>query len=197
MVKKSVLCAMYCRSLALLLILGFAGCASAPGAGGHFGRAGTKANVFVTPAHENVQRVAVLPFKAATELIGASVSDMFVTELLRTHRYELIERSQLANILGEAEIALSGLTTGQAAQVGKMAGADAVIIGTVSEYENVAQWGYALPVVGISVRMIDSESGRIIWSVDHAERGERRSTLAQHSRTVVHEMTAALYRQIR
>lgn len=180
----------------LLLSMGLTGCAQT-GGGAHFGGAGRRANVFVTPEHSPVQTVAVLPFRAATELIGSSVSDMFVTEILKTRRYELIERSQLAGVLGEAEVALSGLTTGQAAQLGQMVGADAVIIGTVSEYENVAQRGYTLPVVGVSVRMIDSTSGRILWSVDHAAQGPRGTTLAQHSRSVVHEMTAALYRQIR
>lgn len=187
----------FCMGLAgLLLSMGLTGCATT-GSDAHFGRAGRGVNVFVTPEHRGVQTVAVLPFRAATELIGSSVSDMFVTEILKTRRYQLIERSQLAGVLGEAEVALSGLTTGQAAQLGKMVGADAVIIGTVSEYENVAQRGHALPVVGVSVRMIDSGSGRILWSVDHAAQGQRGTTLAQHSRSVVHEMTAGLYRQIR
>lgn len=188
------------RSYFALLLASFlvAGCAtSTDGPAGHFGAAGRSANVFVTPEHRAVQKVAVLPFRAATELIGASVSDVFVTELLKTRRYELIERSQLANVLGEAEVALSGLTTGQAARLGQMVGADGVIIGTVSEYENVAQRGHVVPVVGVSVRLIDSASGRILWSVDHASQGTRGTSLAQHSRTVVHEMTAALYRQLR
>ena len=181
--------------LLTFVALGLAGCAQT-GPGGHFGSAGRNANVFVTPEQRDVQTVAVLPFQAATELIGSSVSDMFVTELLRMHRYQLIERGQLSGVLGEAEVALSGLTSGQAAQLGQMAGADAVIIGSVSEYENIAERGRSLPVVGISVRMIDSGSGRILWSVDHAERGSRGSTLAEHARAVVHEMTAALYRQV-
>lgn len=176
-------------------LFGLTGCV-ATGPGAHFARAGREANTYVSPEHRDVQTVAVLPFRAATELIGTSVSDMFVTEILRTHRYQLIERSQLSGVLGEAEVALSGLTTGEAARLGQMAGADAVIVGSVSEYENVAQRGRTLPVVGVSVRMIDAGSGRILWSVDHAERGSRGTTLSEHARAVVHEMTAALYRQI-
>lgn len=179
------------------LMIAMAGCVAPGGGSTHFGSAGRRANVFVTPEHRTANSVAVMPFRAATELIGTSVSDMFVTELLKTQRYQLIERSQLANVLGEAEVALAGLTAGQAARLGQMAGADAVIIGSVSEYENVAQRGHTLPVVGVSVRMIDSTTSRILWSVDHAAQGPRGMTLAQHSRAVVHEMTAALYREIR
>ncbi len=180
-----------------ILMSAIAGCVAPGGGNPHFSTAGRRANVFVTPEHRTASSVAVLPFRAATELIGTSVSDMFVTELLKTQRYQLIERSQLANVLGEAEVAMAGLTAGQAARLGQMAGADAVIIGSVSEYENVAQRGHALPVVGVSVRMIDSTTGRILWSVDHAAQGPRGMTLAQHSRAVVHEMAAALYREIR
>ncbi len=155
------------------------------------------ANVFVTPEAVGVKKVAVLPFRAATELIGASVSDVFVTELMKGGNYQLIERSQLSGVLGEAEVSLSGLTNGQAAQLGQMAGANAVIIGTVSEYEMMAYKGRSLPVVGINVRMIDSTSGRILWSIDHARSGSRGTTLAQQSRSVVNEMTTALTRELR
>lgn len=182
--------------IVLLALTGLTGCATSSGPGAHFGSAGRDANVFVTPEHRGVETVAVLPFRAATELIGASVSDIFVTEILKTRRYQLIERSQLSGVLGEAEVALSGLTSGQAAQLGQMAGADAVIIGSVSEYETVAHRGHSLPVVGVSIRLIDSGSGRILWSVDYAERGARGTTLSEHARAVVHEMTAALYRHL-
>lgn len=177
----------YLRLLALALPV-LSGCATS---------SGPKANVFVTPEASRIRNVAVLPFRAATELIGASVSDMFVTELMKTDRYRLIERGQLTGVLGETEIALSGLTSGQAARVGQMAGAEAVILGTVAEYEMMAHRGRTLPVVGLSIRMIDATSGRVLWSVDHAARGARGSTLAQHSRSVVHELTAALTSQLR
>ncbi len=166
------------------------GCASGGGAT-------RTANVYVAPDARAVRRVAVLPFRAPTELIGASVSDLFVTELMKTGRYELIERGQLSNVLGETDVQLSGLTAGQAVQVGRMAGADAVVIGTVSEYENVAQGGRTLPAVGISVRLIDATTGKVLWSVDHAGRGAKGDTPAQQARVVAHEMVQSLNRQMR
>ncbi len=155
-----------------------------------------QSNVFVSPDYRDVQRVAVLPFQAETQLIGASVSDIFIAELLKFGRYELIERGQLNNVLGETEVALSGLTAGQAAQVGQMLGADAVVLGTVSEYETVAQRGHTLPVVGVNVRMVDAASGRILWSTNHAARGQRGDTLAQHARKVLQAMARDLYRNL-
>ena len=163
----------------------------------YFTQTSTDANVYVSPsAGGNISKVAIMPFKAPTELIGNSVSDMFVTEMLRAGRYELVERNQMANVLNESEMALSGLSESKAVEVGNMLGADGVIIGTVSEYETVAQRGRAFPVVGVSARLIDCKTGKIVWSVDLADRASSASaTLPEHARRVVHEMTAALYKK--
>ncbi len=173
-----------------------AGCASPSGQ--HFAGAGDGANVYVAPEHRSIRKVAVLPLKAPTELIGASVADVFITEILRSGRYELVERGQMANVLGEAELALAGLSASRAAEVGQMLGADGVIVGTVSEYENTARGGRTYPVVGISARLIDCVSGKIIWSVDLARRAQdSRVTLPEHARAVVHDMVAAVYKATR
>jgi len=179
-----------------LLCLAIAGCASTDHT--YFMKTRTDANVYVSPRAKklNIEKVAIMPFKAPTELIGASVSDMFVTDCLRAGRYELVERGQMAQVLGEAELALAGLSASSAAEVGNMMGADGVIIGTVDEYGTVAQRGRSYPVVGISARMIDCESGKIIWSVDLAERASSyKITLPEHARGIVHEMMAALYQK--
>lgn len=173
--------------VALLLLL--TGCAGSSGGGG--------ANVYVSPGYGAINKVTVLPFKAPTELIGTSVSDLLTTELMKAGRYELIERGQLSGVLGETEVALSGLTAGQAAQLGKLVGANGVIVGTVSEYETSALSGSTYPVVGISARLIDSTTGKIIWSVNHSGRGAAGVTTAQYARTVAQEMVNALNQQLR
>ena len=159
----------------------------------------SNANVYVSPAQSTViRKVAVMPFKAATELIGASISDLFVTEILRAGKYELVERGQMAKVLSESELALSGLSASRAAEVGNMLGADGVIIGTVDEYATVAQRGHPYPIVGLTARMIDCKSGKVIWSVDLAKRAKDKTvTMPEHARVVVHEIMAGLYRKWR
>lgn len=180
-----------------LLALLLAGCAAGSGNGSGSGGSGTgEPNVYVARGAEDVRQIAVLPFRAATELIGSSVSDLWVTELLQMGCYDVMERSQMSAVLGETEVALSGLTSGQAAQVGQMLGAEAVVLGTVSEYEKVAMGGRTYPVVGISARMIDAQTGRILWSVDYSARGSQSSTLSRHARSVVQAMANALDRQL-
>ncbi len=168
-----------------------AGCGT-PGAGDVSGP-----GIFVSPAHKAIRKIAVMPLKAPTELIGTSMSELVANELMRMGRYEVVERSQLSNVLKESEVALSGLTAGQAAELGQMLGADGVVIGTVSEYENVAYRGRTLPSVGFAVRLIDCKTGKVQWSVDHVGRARAGGmTLAEQSRRVVREAAAALARQL-
>lgn len=179
------------------LVAVVAGCLSIASASAqdakYFARTKTDANVYVAPVASSISKVAVLPFKAPTDLIGSSVSDIFVTEMLRARRYTLVERGQIDRVLGETEFALSGLSESAAIEAGRMLGADGVILGTVDEYGTVAHRGRAYPVVGASIRLIDCDTGRVMWSVGHARRADSPlDTLSGHARDVVHEMVAAV-----
>ncbi len=155
-------------------------------------------NVYVAPVPSAIERVAVLPMKAPTQLIGESVSDLLVTEMLRWGRYTLVERSQMANVLGEAELALAGLSEKRAVEVAQMLGADGVIIGTVDEYSTVARKGKTYPVVGLSIRLIDCASGKIMWSASLAERADSADvTLPEQARGVAHCLAAAVQKELR
>jgi curli biogenesis system outer membrane secretion channel CsgG len=179
-------------AVALLMLTGCA----CDGQRAYFMKTSTDANIYVSPKSVSISKVALLPFRAPTELIGASVSDLFVTEMLRAGRYELVERSQMSKVLGETELSLAGLSNAKAIEAGKMMGAEGVIVGTVDEYTKVAQRGKTYPVVGVSARLIDCQSGKIIWSVDVAKRSrDKYDTLPGHARKVIHEMTSALYQQ--
>lgn len=176
--------------LAGLIVAG--GCATPDQA--YFLNTDSAANVYVVSGPSAIRKLAVMPFKAETELIGGSVSDMFVTELLRAGRYELVERSQMAKVLSESELAMAGLSDARAAEVAGMLGAEGVLLGTVDEYGTSAYRGHPYPVAGISVRMIDCSNGRVMWSADLAKRADSKSAvLSAHARAVVHEMMSALY----
>ncbi len=179
------------------LALWLAGCATTEDEA-YFGDVTSRANVYVAPTPSSIKKIAIMPFKAQTELIGTSISDLFVTEMLRAGRYELVERGQMAKVLSESELALAGLSASRAAEVGNMLGADGVVIGTVDEYATVAQSGHPFPVVGITARLIDCGSGKVMWSSDLAKRAETKAlTLPEQARAVAHEMVAGLYQRWR
>lgn len=164
----------------------------------YFTKTKTSANVYVSPYASDIRKIAILPFKAPTELAGLSVSDQLVTEILRSRRYTLVERGQMEQVLSESELALAGLSAASAVKVGEMLGAGGVVIGTVLEYGNVAIKGKTYPVVSVSARLIDTQSGEVVWSVDQAERADDRdATLTGQSHKVIHEMVAGLYQKWR
>ena len=101
----------------------------------------------VLQAQEAKRRVAVFPFEYATVRewvvdmwhsdvdIGKGVADMIVTDLVRNGTYSVVERSQLDRILGEQNFQQSGRADAStAAQIGKILGVDAIIIGSITEF---------------------------------------------------------------
>ncbi len=179
--------------LITMLLLWQTGC-STNSTNKHFSDSVSGVNVFFSPSAKKVKSAAILPFKAPTELIGSSVSDLFVSEFMRMNAFDLIERSQMSGVMGEAELSMEGVSDSKAMQVGQMTGADGVIIGTVTEYDMVAYKGKKYPSVGITIRMIDCTTGKIIWSADYAERANKKGmSLAVYTRNVVHDITTSLY----
>jgi len=153
----------------------------------------TTPNVSVPPGSVAIKKIAVMPFKASTELIGSSVGDMFVTEILGSGIYELCERSQMGKVLSESELAMAGLSASKAVEVGSMVGAEAVVIGTVDEYSKQAYGQLQYAVVSITARLIDCKTGKIIWSVDYACKADQTdTTVSEHARQVIREMITAL-----
>lgn len=189
-------CVIRLRSGLCALALLFAGCATVDEK--YFLDTETKANVFVDRGMPQIKKIAIMPFKAPTELLGGSVADIFVTEMLRAGRYGVLERSRMAQVLSESELALAGVSAAKAAEIGTMMGADAVMVGTVDEYAKVKHGWHEDALIGMTARLIDCKSGQVVWSVDLARRADdKNTTLAEHTRTVAHEMVAALYRKWR
>ncbi len=104
-------------------------------------------------------RVAVLDFDYAST--GADywwysnpnaaqgVSDLLTTKLFQSGKYTVIERSRIAEILQEQDLAASGrIDPSTAAQIGRVLGADAVVIGSVTRF-NLDEEGGSVSVFGI------------------------------------------------
>lgn len=81
-----------------------------------------------------IQRLAVLDF-SGEDNSGLVVTSLFTSKLWQTGFYTLVERSELERILQEHALNLSGVVDAStAAQVGKMLGVDAVLLGEVLTY---------------------------------------------------------------
>ncbi|MCI0513271.1 CsgG/HfaB family protein [candidate division KSB1 bacterium] len=134
--------------------------------------------------------LAVLDFVNAsgtgTEKIGSAVSDKLVTQLARSHQFVLFERQKIETVLQEQALGQSGtLDEITAPQVGKLAGVQALVLGSILEFnqqeesgkigEEKDKWEFALKAmfarVSIEYKIVDTVTGEVIFS-DVATRQE-------------------------
>lgn len=93
--------------------------------------------------------------EAARDLeLGTLVAAQLSTFLQRDHGFLLLERDRLADVLKEMEMGMTGLVDpAQAAKAGKLAGAQAIVVGQVAE---------AGADFSINVRLIAAESAQVL-----------------------------------
>jgi curli biogenesis system outer membrane secretion channel CsgG len=134
-------------------------------------------------------RVAILEFKNKASHYswnwydaGRGAQDMLVTELVKSGKYRVIEREQLAAIMQEKHLSLSGdMDPRTAIQFGKMLGVEYLIAGAVTEL-GVTDRGASVPgglgrfgVPSVSVksqkaeaaldaRAFSTTTGEIVWA---------------------------------
>jgi TolB-like protein len=143
------------------LVFAFAGCA------------GMGSTVFV---HQNynfnfVEKVAVVPFENLSNDQGASarVSHLFITELLATDAFDVVEPGEVLNAISKLSLTRTDmLSEDQAKQLGKALDVQAVILGSVNE-SSAAQAANRQIVVTLDVRMVETESAQTVWSATHTE----------------------------
>jgi TolB-like protein len=94
--------------------------------------------------------------------IGKGISEMIAVELRKSPGIELIEREKRTQILEEMEFALSDLTdSDKQLELGKLLAAGYIVFGEIIDMDRD---------VLISLRMIDVQSGKIVWNEKMTER---------------------------
>ena len=146
------------------------------------------ASVAPVAAQDSKPRIAVLEFKNKADNQwwysgGAEAAqDVFVTELVKSGRFRVVEREQLAALMQEKNLALSGdIDPSTAVKAGKLLGVKYLLTGAVTEYgaqETGAHGAYRVGfsagkktfTAAMNARIIDTDTGEIVWA-DEA-RGE-------------------------
>ena len=140
-------------------------------------------------------RIAVLEFKNKADNQwwyhgGAEAAqDVFVTELVKSGKFRVVEREQLAQLMREKNLSLSGdVDAKTAVQAGKLLGVQYFLTGSVTEYGTTDAGASARSVRGLpsfsvkkrtftaamNARIIDVETGDIVWA-DEASAEEKSS----------------------
>jgi curli biogenesis system outer membrane secretion channel CsgG len=138
------------------------------------------------------KRVAVLDFDYATVHgyvsgimgsdvdIGKGVATMLVSELVRNGTYTVMERAQVDRILNEQNFQQGGRAdASSAAKLGRLLGVDAIIIGSITQFERVSEtisFGFrksSKAIVAIDARVVQIGTGEIMAVAQGKGQSER------------------------
>jgi len=116
--------------------------------------------------------LAVLDFEGYKFLKGKAdikMSDMLTTALVKTSRYEIVERNKIDKIFAEQNLGMSGMVDeSSAAEVGKLLGAEYVVFGSITYAEKTKEDKFAYDLwttgVTIDVRAVNTTTGKILLS---------------------------------
>ena len=119
---------------------------------------------------------------------GASkgISDLLTNQLFKDGSYILVERSRVATVLNEQNLGASGrIEATTAAQIGRVLGVDAVLIGSVTKFSYGAKKDVSfgdlfmgarkqIATVQISARLISTATGEILSVAEGTGQSEQR-----------------------
>lgn len=109
------------------------------------------------------------------ERIRRSVTDTFMTEIVKDGMFTLVERNQLDKILSEQKMTTSGLLDkSDAAKLGRLLGVSAIVMGTINQYSIESHKKGILGVgvksnigkVAVNVRIVDATTGEILLAAN-------------------------------
>ncbi|MBI5432993.1 MAG: hypothetical protein HZA52_09205 [Planctomycetes bacterium] len=148
----------------------------------------------------NYQRVAVLPLENLTNERYAAerVREVLNVELNAQGLFESLELGEVNRAVRTQNlVSLTELGPEQTTALGKALGVQALLMGSVMEFDERRTGTVALPDIAISLRMIDVETGVAIWAVTDARAGAKLSTrlfgIGEESQT---EATVRLVRDV-
>lgn len=149
--------------------------------------------------------LAVLPFTFASETLRkyrdgvvrlaidqfetSAFTNKFVTALVQTRKFDIVERQRVDKLLDEMQMGESGLQDpARVVQAGKMIGADYVLTGEISVFNIQVEWN-EIPNTGrlsrkvtsliiVDMRIVDTRTSRVV-SADKGEVREVEKTLHQ------------------
>jgi len=143
--------------------------------------------ISITPAvmAENKPKIGVAEFHNDTAAswwyggAGNDLSGMLTNELASTEKFRVVERAKLGHVLDEQDLGESGrVSKSSAAKVGKLTGAQYLVMGTVSAFQEHASGGggglsfhgYSLggskndAYIAVDLRVVDTTTGEVAFT---------------------------------
>lgn len=129
-------------------------------------------------------KMAILPFDNLSKTQGAGkiMENYVLVEFLKYSQVNIIEPGEVASVLSHERIRLAtSIPKETIHKIGKNLGANLFMIGIVNEYEMQLATGAGgsgqIPVIAVSLRIIDANTGDIVWAVSTPRRGNDSETV--------------------
>jgi curli biogenesis system outer membrane secretion channel CsgG len=129
-------------------------------------------------------KMAILPFDnlSATQGAGKTMENLMLVEFLKNSPARIIDPGEMTEALSQERVRLAtSIPKETIKRLGKSLGANFFIIGIVHEYQMQMASGAGgagqVPVLSITMRIIDAENGEIVWAINAARRGNDRETV--------------------
>ena len=124
-------------------------------------------------------RVAVMNFENNSswrywgDNLGYAAADELVTQLFRTQKFSLVERTQLEAVLAEQNLGQSGrVNSAQAAEIGRILGVQMILTGSITKFSVDTKGGgfgkfraeYSEAESNLDIRLINTETAEIMFA---------------------------------
>lgn len=122
------------------------------------------------------RRVAIIDFENKTtygQRLGNTATDIMITEIAKSGKFILIERSKMNKLLEEQKLGMTGvINPNTAAKAGKILGLNAIITGSVSQFGSktegsdylITKTKRQIVEATVDVRVVDVETGQILYA---------------------------------
>ncbi len=120
------------------------------------------------------KRIAVLPFESPYGIeIGRRAAEEMSLQIGKLGNFAIVEREKIEELWKEQDLDKRRIDENTAVAIGKMLGAHGVIFGSVREYKRGK--------IGLAVRLVSVETGRLIWQASDIISGSDRRIQARFS----------------
>ncbi len=151
-----------------------------------------------------IKKVAILPFENLTNdrFAGEKAANCFLVQVLEVGVFQVVEPGEVERVLnellpGRRREETGKFDVGTIKKLGEELNVQAVILGAVNQYELAKSKAGSYPQVGLTVRLVDVETGTIIWMVSHSLKGGPRFPIVSTGEIfTLPKLTKKLCRQI-
>lgn len=120
-----------------------------------------------------VEKVAVLPLEnlSTDQQAGVRATRLLITELLASGAVDVVEPGEVRAALDRLPSRRGSPPSEEIVELGKRLGVQAVLLGTVTQSENLRSGTVSIPVVTLDVHMLETETGAAVWATTHSQKG--------------------------